>query len=136
MFDIGFSEILVIVGLALVVLGPTRLPQVARTLGRWAGRARAMARQFQEQLENETDEFKVNLDITGTSSGARPAPAQPAAAAPSAPEPAPSPPAPPPPLDEFAQRDAATTPAAMHAAPPASTEVTDQGPPPNPDRPT
>ena len=50
MFDIGFSEILLIFGLTLVVLGPDKLPQVARTIGRWAGRARAMARQFRDQL--------------------------------------------------------------------------------------
>lgn len=115
MLDIGFSEILVIVGLALVVLGPTKLPQVARTLGRWAGRARSMARQFREQLENEADEFKVNLDTTGTAGAARSAP-PPAA---SAPTPAPVHTVPPPPLDEFALRDAATTPAAMHATDPA-----------------
>src|SRR5512135_1955109 len=37
MFDVGYSEILVIMVVALVVLGPERLPVVARTLGRWWG---------------------------------------------------------------------------------------------------
>jgi sec-independent protein translocase protein TatB len=55
MFDIGFSEILVIFILALIVLGPEKLPRVVREVGRWVGRARAMARQFQEQLEEEVD---------------------------------------------------------------------------------
>jgi sec-independent protein translocase protein TatB len=55
MFDFGFSEILVIVVLALIVLGPERLPGVVRKVGRWVGRARAMARQLQEQLEEEID---------------------------------------------------------------------------------
>lgn len=55
MFDIGFSEILVIFVLALIVLGPEKLPAVVRKVGRWVGRARAMARQFQEQLEDEMD---------------------------------------------------------------------------------
>ena len=55
MFDIGFSEILVIFILALVVLGPEKLPRVVREVGRWVGRARAMARQFQDQLEEEID---------------------------------------------------------------------------------
>jgi len=55
MFDIGFSEILVIFVLALIVLGPEKLPRVVREVGRWVGRARAMARQFQEQLEDEVD---------------------------------------------------------------------------------
>ena len=124
MFDIGFSEVLVIVGLALVVLGPTKLPHVARTLGRWAGRARSMARQFREQLENEADDLRVNLDTTGAAAANKPAPAPAAAtsAAPEAPPPATTPAAhtvPPPALDEFAMRDLATTPEAMHAADPA-----------------
>lgn len=55
MLDIGFSEILVIFVLALIVLGPERLPGVVRKVGRWVGRARAMARQFQDQLEEEID---------------------------------------------------------------------------------
>ena len=55
MFDIGFSEILVIFILALIVLGPEKLPKVVREVGRWVGRARAMARQFQDQLEEEVD---------------------------------------------------------------------------------
>ncbi len=57
MFDIGFSEILLIFGLALIVLGPEKLPRVASQVGRWIGRARGMARQFREQLEEE-----VNLE--------------------------------------------------------------------------
>lgn len=63
MFDIGFSEVLLIFALTLVVLGPDKLPQIARTMGRWAGRARAMARQFRDQLEAETDNFKVDLNM-------------------------------------------------------------------------
>ncbi len=77
MFDIGFSEVLLIFGLALVVLGPDKLPQVARTIGRWAGRARAMARQFRDQLESEADGLKVNLQTPPPP----PSPAPPAAAA-------------------------------------------------------
>ena len=57
MFDIGFSEVLLIFVIALVVLGPEKLPRVASQVGRWIGRARAMARQFREQLEEE-----VNLE--------------------------------------------------------------------------
>jgi sec-independent protein translocase protein TatB len=57
MFDIGFSEILLIFVIALVVLGPEKLPRAASQVGRWIGRARAMARQFKEQLEEE-----VNLE--------------------------------------------------------------------------
>jgi sec-independent protein translocase protein TatB len=57
MFDIGFSEVLLIFVIALVVLGPEKLPRLASQVGRWVGRARAMARQFREQLEEE-----VNLE--------------------------------------------------------------------------
>lgn len=57
MLDVGFSEILVIFVLALIVLGPEKLPRVASQVGRWIGRARGMARQFREQLEEE-----VNLE--------------------------------------------------------------------------
>ncbi|MBV8853305.1 MAG: twin-arginine translocase subunit TatB [Sinobacteraceae bacterium] len=70
MFDIGFSEILLIFVLALVVLGPEKLPKVASQVGRWVGRARGMARQFREQLEEE-----VTLEESRRTrpSGARPA---------------------------------------------------------------
>ena len=55
MFEVGFSEILVIFVLALIVLGPEKLPRVAAQVGKWVGRARAMARQFREQLEEEVN---------------------------------------------------------------------------------
>lgn len=53
MFDVGFWELILIGGLALVILGPERLPKVAAELGRWMGRARAMARQLRNQLDEE-----------------------------------------------------------------------------------
>ena len=59
MFEVGFSELVLIFGLALIVLGPQRLPKLAAQIGRWVGRARAMARQFREQLDQE-----VNLEET------------------------------------------------------------------------
>jgi sec-independent protein translocase protein TatB len=55
MFDFGFSEILLTSAIALVVLGPERLPKVARQVGNWMGRARVMARQLTEQLEREVN---------------------------------------------------------------------------------
>ena len=57
MFGVDFSELVVIFAVSLVVLGPKRLPGLVRKIGRWVGKARAMARQFREQLENE-----INLD--------------------------------------------------------------------------
>jgi Tat protein translocase TatB subunit len=53
MFEVGFSEIVLILGLALLVLGPEKLPGLAAKVGRWTGRARAMARQLRTQLEQE-----------------------------------------------------------------------------------
>lgn len=53
MFEVGFSEIVLILGLALLVLGPEKLPGLAEKVGRWTGRARSMARQLRTQLEQE-----------------------------------------------------------------------------------
>jgi sec-independent protein translocase protein TatB len=55
MLDFGFSEILLTSAIALIVLGPERLPKVARQVGNWMGRARIMARQLSEQLEREVN---------------------------------------------------------------------------------
>jgi sec-independent protein translocase protein TatB len=60
MFEVGFTELLVIFVLALIVLGPEKLPRLASQVGRWIGRARAMARQFREQLEDEVNVMDVN----------------------------------------------------------------------------
>ena len=60
MFEVGFTELLVIFVLALVVLGPEKLPRLAAQVGRWIGRARAMARQFREQLEEEVNVADLN----------------------------------------------------------------------------
>ncbi len=51
MFEVGFTEIILILGIALLVLGPEKLPKLANQVGRWAGRARAMARQLRQQLD-------------------------------------------------------------------------------------
>ncbi len=55
MFDIGFFELVIIFVLGLLVLGPERLPKVARTAGRFVGKARSMARNLQYELEREID---------------------------------------------------------------------------------
>lgn len=75
MFEVGFSELLVIAALALVVLGPEKLPKVVGEIGRWMGRARAMARQFREQLEAEAAEVqrKAEAPVTPESLATPPA---------------------------------------------------------------
>src|SRR5882757_10524633 len=55
MLDFGFSEIVLTSAIALIVLGPEKLPKVARQVGNWMGRARSMARQLTEQLEREVN---------------------------------------------------------------------------------
>lgn len=53
MFGIGFWELCLVLLVALMVLGPERLPVVARKLGYWTGRARTVANAVREQLEQE-----------------------------------------------------------------------------------
>ncbi|MGH8462037.1 MAG: Sec-independent protein translocase protein TatB [Stenotrophobium sp.] len=64
MFDISFPEIALCLVVALVVLGPERLPVVARTLGRWVGHARSYMRNLSAELERETQvsDLKRQLD--------------------------------------------------------------------------
>jgi sec-independent protein translocase protein TatB len=63
LFDIGFSELLLIAVVALVVLGPERLPKAARFAGLWVRRARAQWDSVKQELEREleADELKRNL---------------------------------------------------------------------------
>ena len=55
MFDVGFWEILLILVLALIVLGPERLPQAARTVGYWVGKARRYIEGVKSEVEKEFD---------------------------------------------------------------------------------
>jgi sec-independent protein translocase protein TatB len=84
MLDFGFSEVVVTSMIALVVLGPKRLPSVMRRIGNWMGRARVMARQLTEQLEREINAEEI-LKQTKTSAATAPAPPSPATPTPSAP---------------------------------------------------
>ena len=55
MFDIGWSELLVIGALALIVVGPKELPGMLRTCGQYVSKARRMARDFQRTMEDAAD---------------------------------------------------------------------------------
>ncbi len=63
MFDIGLSEILIVAIVALVVLGPERLPKAARLAGFWVRKARAQWYTVKAELENEMadEELKHSL---------------------------------------------------------------------------
>jgi len=60
MFGVGFWELCLLLLIALMVLGPERLPTVARKLGYWAGRARAVAGAVRDQLEQEVADIERN----------------------------------------------------------------------------
>ncbi|NZA25867.1 twin-arginine translocase subunit TatB [Luteimonas sp. SJ-92] len=81
MFDIGFSELFFIAVVALVVLGPERLPKAARFAGLWVRRARAQWHSVKSELERElaAEELKRSLhdaedamrEVDGSVRGAR-----------------------------------------------------------------
>jgi sec-independent protein translocase protein TatB len=60
MFDIGWSEMAVIMLVALIVIGPKDLPRLARTLGQWVAKGRGMAREFQRSLEDMAREAELH----------------------------------------------------------------------------
>lgn len=64
MFDLGFSELLLIALVALVVLGPVRLPRAARYAGLWVRRARAQWFSLRSELERElaAEDLRRSLD--------------------------------------------------------------------------
>jgi len=63
MFDIGFWELSIIMVVALLVIGPERLPRVAKTAGLWMGKARRMVRSVKADidLEMKTQDLKKTL---------------------------------------------------------------------------
>ena len=58
MSGIGGSEFILLCLIGLLILGPERLPRVARQIGSWVGKARQMTRALQRQLEEELDAEK------------------------------------------------------------------------------
>src|SRR5258708_32951302 len=66
MFDIAWSELFVILVVALVVVGPKDLPKLMRKVGQWTGRARSMADQFRRSFDDmarqaELDELRTQV---------------------------------------------------------------------------
>lgn len=65
MFDIGWSELVVIGVVALIAIGPKELPGVLRMVGQWIGKARRMASEFQGQFNEAMREAEM-ADIKKT----------------------------------------------------------------------
>jgi sec-independent protein translocase protein TatB len=59
MFDIGWTELMVIGIVALIVVGPKDLPKMFRTLGQFTAKARGMAREFQRAMDDAADSSGV-----------------------------------------------------------------------------
>ena len=60
MFDVGLSELLVIGLVALIVIGPKRLPEVARAAGRWAGRLQRFVSDVKQDLDRELHQAELS----------------------------------------------------------------------------
>ncbi len=60
MFDLGWQELLIILLIAVLIVGPKDLPRVVRTAGQWMGKARAYARDFQRTIEEAADVTEID----------------------------------------------------------------------------
>lgn len=63
MFDVGFAELVLCFIVALVVLGPEKLPAVARTVGRWTARARSYVRNLTSELDREAGAAELKREL-------------------------------------------------------------------------
>jgi Tat protein translocase TatB subunit len=72
MFNIGPGELVAILMVALIVLGPNRLPEAVRTVGRVVGELRRISSGFQDELRNALDDSDI-IDQLETSEHANPA---------------------------------------------------------------
>jgi sec-independent protein translocase protein TatB len=74
MFDIGWTELMVIAVVAIVVIGPKDLPRAMRLVGQWTGKMKRMARDFQGQFNEALKEAEldgVKKDVEEISKGMR-----------------------------------------------------------------
>ncbi len=60
MFDIGWQEIIILMLIALIVVGPKDLPRIVKTAGQWMGKARGYARDFQRTIEEAADATEID----------------------------------------------------------------------------
>lgn len=64
MFDIGFWELSIIAVVALLVIGPEKLPRAARTTGKWFGRARRFVRSVKTEIDRELAAEELQKTLT------------------------------------------------------------------------
>ena len=74
MFDIGFTELLLIGLVALFVLGPERLPGAVRTAGLWIGRAKRSFANIKSEVEREIGADEIELRCAASGASEQPAP--------------------------------------------------------------
>jgi len=70
MFDLSWTELLVVAVVAIIIVGPKDLPRALRSVGRWTGKAKRMARDFRRQFdealrEAELDTIKKEVESVG-----------------------------------------------------------------------
>ena len=63
MFDVGFSELLVIAVITLIVMGPERLPETVRTISLWIGRLKQMMSSARRELESEVGMGEIHRQL-------------------------------------------------------------------------
>jgi len=71
MFDLSWTEIMLIGTAAIIFIGPKELPNALRTVGQWAGKAKSLAREFQGSVddmvrESEIEKIKSEVDKFGS----------------------------------------------------------------------
>ena len=59
MLDIGWTEMLVLLVVALFIVGPKDIPRALRVVGRWVGKIRGLAREFQDTVEDAVRESEL-----------------------------------------------------------------------------
>jgi sec-independent protein translocase protein TatB len=72
MFGLGWSEMMVVGIVALIVIGPKDLPQLFRTMGEFTGKAKGMAREFSKAMNDAANESGVNDISKGLKAAANP----------------------------------------------------------------
>ena len=72
MFDLGWTELLVIGIVALIVVGPKDLPVLFRNVGRWIGKAKGMAREFSRAMNDAADETGIKDVAKGLKTATNP----------------------------------------------------------------